>query len=992
MKKKIDERIRILIENGVKSNHRSFFVIVGDRGKDQVVNLHYILSHAAIKARPNVLWCYKKELALSSNKRKRMRQLKRMTLKGLIDKESDNPFELFVSSTQIRWCYYAESHQILGQTFGMCILQDFESVTPNLLARTVETVEGGGIFVILLQTMTSLRQLYSMTMDVHSRFKTSSGQTVVPRFNERFILSLAACQSCLIVDDELNILPISHFSSQIKPLALSDIDKNQAREQAAISEIESQASTVQLGSEESTKAMVGILKRLLPVSKTKDQCSVLFSLLQQLSSTYHLGSTTVSVTASRGRGKSAAMGLAIAGAVGFGYSSIVVTAPSPHNVGTVFEFVERGLKALGMNEHGDYEVSKASFADMPSATVSISCFKTHQQKVQFVSALADQSIFQSADLVVVDEAAAIPLPIVRKIVIESGQRMVFVSSTVSGYEGTGRSLTLKLMKELRTSGIKAKTPETQVSSHSSNPSRNLVELSLTTPIRYSAGDDIEAWLESVLCMSSATLNPDNIPPPISPLPRPEDCELFLVNRDTLFSFHRASELFLQNLMSLFVSSHYRNSPNDLQLLSDAPSHQVFVLCPPISKTSNKLPEIICAVQLCLEGQISKHVVASSLTRGSRAAGDLIPWTLSTQFQDPAFATLSGARVVRIATDERYQRMGYGERVLKILTEFLSGNLYVPPKHKSKKKTKTGFEVEEGRPSVEAPTLERSVLISKQKRTDLPTPEDTKTMLDADNKVISKSVVKPVTEDIQSALQTEDLAPRPVLPPLLTPLSEIQPREFHWFGTAFGLTLSLFHFWQKAGLLPLYIRQSANELTGEYTCIMLKQLHTRTAEEGPAEGVESDWVGEYSKDFTNRLCSLLSFEFTKFSIPLALSLVVANNPTILKKGAGEAVNPPTSALTQWASTFSSNDKQRIASYSSGLIDYHLVIDLVPRFSQAVFGRIVDSGFSAIQLSLLVGIGLQRKSLDGVAAELSANPSILLSHMQKLFKKMNSVLKN
>jgi hypothetical protein len=35
-KKKIDNRIRIVMENGIRNNHRTFFVIVGDKGKDQV--------------------------------------------------------------------------------------------------------------------------------------------------------------------------------------------------------------------------------------------------------------------------------------------------------------------------------------------------------------------------------------------------------------------------------------------------------------------------------------------------------------------------------------------------------------------------------------------------------------------------------------------------------------------------------------------------------------------------------------------------------------------------------------------------------------------------------------------------------------------------------------------------------------------------------------------------------------------------------------------
>jgi tRNA(Met) C34 N-acetyltransferase TmcA len=46
----------------------------------------------------------------------------------------------------------------------MLVLQDFEVLRPNLLARTIETVQGGGMVCILLKTMTSLKQLYTMTM------------------------------------------------------------------------------------------------------------------------------------------------------------------------------------------------------------------------------------------------------------------------------------------------------------------------------------------------------------------------------------------------------------------------------------------------------------------------------------------------------------------------------------------------------------------------------------------------------------------------------------------------------------------------------------------------------------------------------------------------------------------------------------------------------------------------------------------------------------
>ena len=64
-------------------------------------------------------------------------------------------------------------------------VKDFEALTPNLLARTIETVDGGGVVVLLLRTLTSLRQLVTMAMDVHSRFRTETHQDVVGRFNER---------------------------------------------------------------------------------------------------------------------------------------------------------------------------------------------------------------------------------------------------------------------------------------------------------------------------------------------------------------------------------------------------------------------------------------------------------------------------------------------------------------------------------------------------------------------------------------------------------------------------------------------------------------------------------------------------------------------------------------------------------------------------------------------------------------------------------------
>lgn len=52
-----------------------------------------------------------------------MRQLQKKIKTGMLDLKQDDPFELFIAATNIRYCYYNETHKILGNTFGMCVLQ-----------------------------------------------------------------------------------------------------------------------------------------------------------------------------------------------------------------------------------------------------------------------------------------------------------------------------------------------------------------------------------------------------------------------------------------------------------------------------------------------------------------------------------------------------------------------------------------------------------------------------------------------------------------------------------------------------------------------------------------------------------------------------------------------------------------------------------------------------------------------------------------------------
>ncbi len=83
-------------------------------------------------------------------------------------------------------------------------------------------------------------------------------------------------------------------------------------------------------------------------------------------------------------------------------------------------------------------------------------------------------------------------------------------------------------------------------------------------------------------------------------------------------------------MSLFISSHYKNSPNDLQLLSDSPSHLLFVLLGPLKKSEDgkaEMPDILCSIQLALEGNLSNASITNNAQRGIKPSGDLIPWNI-----------------------------------------------------------------------------------------------------------------------------------------------------------------------------------------------------------------------------------------------------------------------------------------------------------------------------------------------------------------------------
>ncbi|TEB27752.1 DUF699-domain-containing protein [Coprinellus micaceus] len=957
MRKQLDPRIPILINNNVKLNHRSFIVLVGDKGRDQIVNLHFLLSQARVSARPSVLWCYKKDLGFTTHRKKREAKIKREVKKGMREPNEQNPFEIFVTVTDIRYTYYKESEKILGNTYGMLVLQDFEAITPNLLARTIETVEGGGLVVLLLKTMSSLKQLYTMTMDVHSRYRTSSHDSVVARFNERFILSLGACTDCLVLDDELNVLPISK-GKDIQLIEDDDSEgsggkgkgKMRAERQALKDLQESLSETKPAGD-------------LVKLAKTTDQAQAILTFIEAIAE--KTLSSTVTLTAGRGRGKSAALGLAMAAALAHGYSNIFVTSPSPENLKTVFEFVFKGMDALGYEEHLDYDIVQSTNPEFGKAIVRVNIFKGHRQTIQYIQP-QDAHVLGQAELVVIDEAAAIPLPLVRNLI---GPYLVFMASTINGYEGTGRSLSLKLIQQLRESTRPSLTRDAGASSNDASTStststalaksknaalagapakaRSLREIKLEMPIRYSPGDNVEKWLNSLLCLDAA------ITPGVSKgigaagCPHPSQCELFYVNRDTLFSFHPASEVFLQRMMALYVASHYKNQPNDLQLMSDAPHHQLFVLLPPMKDQESSdgithLPEPLVVLQVALEGNVSREAILEGLGRGVRPGGDMIPWIVSQQFQESRFGRMSGARVVRVACHPEYAGMGYGSRSIQALNEYFSGE-YV--------------------------SLDEEMKDAVQEYDNAPVIDPSTDLL------TDKPTVRAPSE----------------MPPLLQRLSERRPESLDYLGVSYGLTPQLLRFWKRAKFVPLYLRQTQSELTGEHTCVMVRGLNS-------SKPGDLDWLNEFAKDFRRRFLTLLSYKFREFGSVTALSVLEAVNAGIPKEKSDvvdeESTPKASNAITspELNYLFTPFDFKRLESYANNSLDFHVVQDLFPSIAQLYFNaRLGDATrLTAVQASILLALGLQRKTVEDVEKELSLPVNQCLALLVKMVRKLGKKL--
>lgn len=308
----------------------------------------------------------------------------------------------------------------------------------------------------------------------------------------------------------------------------------------------------------------------------------------------------------RGRGKSSALGLAAAACMRQGPVTVLVTAPRAEAAANVFA---RAAAELGVH---------------PVAGSHLAAGGAVLRFVAPDALLADPGIL--ADLLLVDEAAAIPVPLLTALLARF-PRIVF-ATTVHGYEGTGRGFAVRFRQVLE-----RETPDWR-------------ELTFTEPVRWAAGDPMEAWVGRVLAL-------DAEPAPAGALAGLDPAALTIerLDRDRLAE----NDDLLDEVFGLLVLAHYRTRPYDLRHLLDGPNVSVWV-------ARHRGHVAACALS-AREGGLAADLAEAVFRGERRPRGQLIPQSLAAHLGLPEGAALTGERVLRIAVHPAVQGRGIGSRLV-----------------------------------------------------------------------------------------------------------------------------------------------------------------------------------------------------------------------------------------------------------------------------------------------------------------------------------------
>ncbi len=311
----------------------------------------------------------------------------------------------------------------------------------------------------------------------------------------------------------------------------------------------------------------------------------------------------------RGRGKTSALGLAAGHLLKAGLKNIIVTAPRLSVTAPMFEQAQRVL---------------------PEATIARGELSVLTGHLQFMAPDALLEIQPPAELLLVDEAAAIPLTLLNAL-LQVYPNVIF-ATTVHGYEGTGRGFVLKFNQVL----------------DRDSPGWQL--FNMQTPVRWADDDPVEQWVDRLLCLDA------ELPEVPEEAIEPGLCQICAVDRDALVN----DEARLSSLFALLVYAHYRTRPSDLKYMLD--DHQVRIY------TLEYQQQILAAVLLNEEGGFDAEL-SSAIYRGERRPnGHMLAQTLSLHAGCETAATLKYARVMRIAVHPALQGQGLGTHLLQAVVE------------------------------------------------------------------------------------------------------------------------------------------------------------------------------------------------------------------------------------------------------------------------------------------------------------------------------------
>lgn len=314
------------------------------------------------------------------------------------------------------------------------------------------------------------------------------------------------------------------------------------------------------------------------------------------------------LTADRGRGKSAALGMAAAALLAHEACRIRVTAPRPAAAAVLFRHC---AAALGL--------ASGALPELLAASGGRLTFNAPDRLLRETPA---------ADLLLVDEAAALPAPLLQQL-LRRYPRTAF-ATTVHGYEGSGRGFAVRFR------------------GHLERHAPGWRERSLQAPVRWAAGDPLEAWTSQALLLDASGR-------PSAPRQMGEPCILRL-DRDAL----AGNEPLLREIFGLLVDAHYQTRPLDLRNLLDGPTLEVWV--------ARQGPRVLGACLAAREGALPRWLSRAVWLGRRRVHGHLMPQTLAAHAGHPEAARLRHLRVLRIAVAPGQRRRGIGSRLLRAAIE------------------------------------------------------------------------------------------------------------------------------------------------------------------------------------------------------------------------------------------------------------------------------------------------------------------------------------